>query len=59
MYVRINLAELFSDLQKWARRSRRVIDEEVELMEALADADEDAIPDDGTIEIDDDEVYQG
>lgn len=57
--LKFTLAELFGDLQKRARRSRRVIDEEAELMEALANADEDAIPDDGAIEIDDDEVYQG
>ncbi|THU99172.1 hypothetical protein K435DRAFT_795184 [Dendrothele bispora CBS 962.96] len=32
---------------------------EVALMEALADAEEDAIPDDGAIEIDSEEEYQG
>ena len=57
--LKFTLVELFGDLQKWAQRSRRVIGEEAELMEALANADEDTIPDDDAIEINDDEVYQG
>jgi hypothetical protein len=36
---------------------RVVIDEEVALMESLADAEEDERPDEGTIEIDSDEEY--
>ena len=57
--LKFTLVKLFGDIQMWAWRSRRVINVEVELIEALANADEYAIPDDGAIEIDDDEVYQG
>lgn len=53
------LAKLFGGLPKRARVSIRVVDEEAELMEALAEAEEDEIPDDGGIEIDSDEEYVG
>jgi hypothetical protein len=39
------------------QRSRRVINEEAELMEALADANKDSIPNDEALEVDSEEEY--
>ncbi|KAJ7437955.1 hypothetical protein FB451DRAFT_1450101, partial [Mycena latifolia] len=55
-WVKMTLAVLFGDVAKKpiAKFAPLDLDHEAELMEALADAEEDAIPDDGAIECDDD-----
>ncbi|KAJ6614400.1 hypothetical protein B0H10DRAFT_1950765 [Mycena sp. CBHHK59/15] len=55
----IMLQVLFGGAEKICSRRplARVRDEEERLMQALADAEEDAYPDDGAIEIDSDEEY--
>lgn len=53
------LKNLFGGLPKRKRVLEKVIDVEVELMQALAEAAEDDRPDDGAVEIDSDEEYQG
>ncbi|KAJ7105348.1 ribonuclease H-like domain-containing protein, partial [Mycena epipterygia] len=56
----MTLQVLFGGAEKPRARkpSARVIEEEESLMQALADAEEDANPDDGAIEVDSDEEYQ-
>ncbi len=51
------LAKLFKGLPKRARASHAAVNEEAELMEALANAEEEETPDDGAIEIASDEDY--
>ncbi|KAJ7029536.1 hypothetical protein C8F04DRAFT_1288093 [Mycena alexandri] len=55
----ITLALLFGGAEKPRARkpSARVMEEEEMLMQALADEEEDAIPDDGAIEVNSDEEY--
>ncbi len=56
--VKMTLKVLFGRQEKRSLRLRReLVDEEVALMEALADMDEDNQPDDGAIEIDSEEEY--
>ncbi|THU92867.1 hypothetical protein K435DRAFT_800150 [Dendrothele bispora CBS 962.96] len=55
----LTLETLFSGLPKRNQVSRARIDEEAALMEALVDAEEDARPDDGAVEIDSEEEYIG
>ncbi|KAK6968884.1 hypothetical protein R3P38DRAFT_2587431, partial [Favolaschia claudopus] len=56
-WAKTTLAELFGNAPNPVRRkfSKKAIDAEAELMEALAEAEEDARPDDGAIECSDDE----
>ncbi|KAJ6573333.1 ribonuclease H-like domain-containing protein [Mycena sp. CBHHK59/15] len=55
----MTLQVLFGGAEKPRKRrpSKRVMEEEEQLMEALANAEEDDVPDDGAIEIDSDEEY--
>ncbi|KAJ6607529.1 hypothetical protein B0H10DRAFT_2439527 [Mycena sp. CBHHK59/15] len=55
----MTLQVLFGGAEKPRKRrpSKRVMEEEEQLMEALANAEEDDVPDDGPIEIDSDEEY--
>ena len=56
--VKMMLKVLFGRQEKRSiRLHRELVDEEVALMEALADMDEDNQPDDGAIEIDSEEEY--
>ena len=55
--LKITLAELFKGLAEHKWQSRRIIDEEAVLMEALTNAEKDAVPDVGAIKIDSDEEY--
>ncbi|KAJ6623316.1 ribonuclease H-like domain-containing protein [Mycena sp. CBHHK59/15] len=55
----MTLQVLFGGAEKPRKRrpSKRAMEEEEQLMEALANAEEDDVPDDGAIEIDSDEEY--
>jgi hypothetical protein len=53
------LAILFDGQKEPPRSLRTEVDAEVELMQALAEADEDERPDDGAVEIDSDDAYDG
>ncbi|KAJ6558647.1 ribonuclease H-like domain-containing protein [Mycena sp. CBHHK59/15] len=57
----MTLQVLFGDAEKPRARkpSKQVMEEEEELMQALADAEEDEIPDDGAIEIDSGDEFVG
>ncbi|KAJ6467375.1 ribonuclease H-like domain-containing protein [Mycena sanguinolenta] len=57
----MTLQVLFGGAEKprGRRMSAQMMDEEERLMQALADAEEDAIPDDGAIEINSDDEYCG
>ena len=58
-YTKMTLERLFGAQPKPSRRvARSVIDEEAALMEALADAEEDSRPDDGAIEVSDDDYVE-
>ncbi|KAJ6565412.1 hypothetical protein B0H10DRAFT_1842561, partial [Mycena sp. CBHHK59/15] len=57
-WVKMTLKVLFGGAAKPVRKfTEEEIDHEADLMAALADAEEDARPDDGAIECDDDNVY--
>ncbi|KAJ6600085.1 hypothetical protein B0H10DRAFT_2196446 [Mycena sp. CBHHK59/15] len=57
-WVKMTLKVLFGGAAKPVRKfTEEEIDHEANLMAALADAEEDARPDDGAIECDDDDVY--
>ncbi|KAJ6603907.1 hypothetical protein B0H10DRAFT_2314556 [Mycena sp. CBHHK59/15] len=57
-WVKMTLKVLFGGAAKPVRKfTEEEIDHEADLMAALADAEEDARPDDGAIECDDDDVY--
>ncbi|KAJ7628019.1 hypothetical protein DFH06DRAFT_1338844 [Mycena polygramma] len=57
----MTLRVLFGEAEKPRTRkpSQRVMEEEEELTQALAEAAEDEVPDDGAIEIDSDDEYAG
>ena len=54
-WKKIKLEVLFGGLPKRSERIQPAVDQEVELMEALANEEEDAIPDDGAIDHSDDD----
>ncbi|KAJ7676328.1 hypothetical protein B0H14DRAFT_2656244 [Mycena olivaceomarginata] len=51
-------AEFAAEKPRKRKPSKRAMEEEEQLMEALANAEEDDVPDDGAIEIDSDEEYR-
>ena len=58
-YSKMTLQTLFGEQTKRSNRMpREVVNREAELMEALANAEEDEIPDDGAIEVDSEEEYR-
>jgi len=54
-WKKTKLEILFGGLPKRSERVQTAVDQEIELMEALANEEEDAIPDDGAIDRSDDD----
>ena len=54
-WLKMKLEVLFGGLPKRTERVQTAVDPEIELMEALANEEEDAIPDDGAIDHSDDD----